>query len=125
MRERPLVLPAPTAEMWQWQLRARCRGKDSTIFFDYGNAQSNISAETDLAAARRICNACPVMQKCLDHAVASNESFGVWGGLTPEERASHRWRVRAISATWEQALQRNEHRTSVLLHELTTVTNVG
>ena len=35
--------------------------------------------------AKSICGGCPVKQKCLAWAVA-NESFGIWGGTTPEER---------------------------------------
>lgn len=36
--------------------------------------------------AKAICQGCPVRQVCLDHAVATREPFGIWGGLTEQER---------------------------------------
>jgi WhiB family redox-sensing transcriptional regulator len=37
-------------------------------------------------AAKKICTACPIRTECLEHALAVPENFGVWGGLTEEER---------------------------------------
>ena len=42
--------------------------------------------DDDYTAARRICNACPVIDACRDYALAAREPFGMWGGLTPTER---------------------------------------
>ena len=36
--------------------------------------------------ARLVCQACPVRQECLDYALDENIGYGMWGGLTPEER---------------------------------------
>ncbi|TKK84660.1 hypothetical protein FDA94_29030 [Herbidospora galbida] len=53
-----------------------------------------------------ICNGtwdgvvCPTRDKCLEYAAVNNESDGVWGGKTPEERhamrqeVKHRYRLR-------------------------------
>ena len=38
------------------------------------------------AAAKEVCSGCPVMTACRDHALAIREPFGVWGGLTEDER---------------------------------------
>lgn len=38
--------------------------------------------------AKAICSGCLVRSKCLDEALSRNESFGVWGGLDPDERRS-------------------------------------
>lgn len=38
------------------------------------------------AHARKICDTCLVKQECLKEALAMSESFGMWGGLTPQER---------------------------------------
>lgn len=37
-------------------------------------------------AARRLCQLCPAQQPCLEWALAHDERFGVWGGLSPDER---------------------------------------
>lgn len=52
-------------------------------------------ATLELRMAQEICRQCPVRQECLDFAVANNEQYGVWGGLTPLER---RPLVRALKA---------------------------
>jgi hypothetical protein len=38
------------------------------------------------ARAKRVCAACPLRLPCLAVALARNEQFGVWGGLTETER---------------------------------------
>lgn len=36
------------------------------------------------AIAKTICNVCPVWQECLD--IGIKEVYGVWGGLSPQDR---------------------------------------
>ena len=36
--------------------------------------------------AKSICAACPVRQRCLEYAIAADERYGIWGGLTKDER---------------------------------------
>lgn len=36
--------------------------------------------------AKSMCVMCPVRIECRDYAVARNERFGVWGGLSEQER---------------------------------------
>lgn len=43
-----------------------------------------------IAAAKNNCHQCPVVVECLDQALANNEKFGVWGGLTTTERDDFR-----------------------------------
>jgi WhiB family redox-sensing transcriptional regulator len=38
------------------------------------------------AAAKSVCEGCPVRAECLEYAVARNERFGVWGGRSERER---------------------------------------
>jgi hypothetical protein len=33
-----------------------------------------------------VCDSCPVAEQCLAHAIEHNETSGMWGGWTPEER---------------------------------------
>jgi WhiB family redox-sensing transcriptional regulator len=36
--------------------------------------------------AKQICSECFVRDQCLESALESHETFGVWGGTTPRER---------------------------------------
>ena len=38
----------------------------------------------DIAQAKEACGFCPVRTECAE--LGKNEEFGVWGGMTPEER---------------------------------------
>jgi len=36
--------------------------------------------------AKAVCATCPVRVECLDHAIATHERWGLWGGMTERER---------------------------------------
>lgn len=36
--------------------------------------------------AKTICGGCPLLAACRDEALSNREQWGIWGGLTPEER---------------------------------------
>ena len=36
--------------------------------------------------AKQVCASCPVRAECLEHAITLDERYGVWGGLTQDER---------------------------------------
>ena len=36
--------------------------------------------------AKRICLGCEVRDACLEYALANDERFGIWGGLSERER---------------------------------------
>jgi WhiB family transcriptional regulator, redox-sensing transcriptional regulator len=57
---------------------AACAEVDTELFFT-DSATSN-------ELAKNICAVCPVRVACLERAVANNEQYGVFGGLTPKER---------------------------------------
>jgi WhiB family transcriptional regulator, redox-sensing transcriptional regulator len=105
-------LPGPNADLWDWQLRGLCRGKDSSLFFhpegERGAARS--SRET---AAKEICMNCPVQIPCANHALKVREPYGVWGGMTEEEREEHHARQKALAraqAAREKAARAQQER---------------
>jgi WhiB family redox-sensing transcriptional regulator len=63
-----------------WRDKGRCRGVDPEIFYPPEDD------EEAAAPAKAICEACPVREACLEHAIARREHLGVWGGLTERER---------------------------------------
>lgn len=78
-------LPVPVTESYEWQADAACRGMDSAVFF-HPSGERGVTRARRAAQAKAICADCPVLPRCRDHALASREPFGVWGGLTEEER---------------------------------------
>src|SRR4051812_1063202 len=66
-----------------WAAEAACRGTDPDEWIDDGPGQPT-------GVARAICAACPARAACLAHALAHDEPWGMWGGLTTRERVAHR-----------------------------------
>jgi WhiB family redox-sensing transcriptional regulator len=78
-------LPVPLQEAYEWQYDAACTGVDESVFFS-PDAERGPSRRAREAAAKALCAVCPVVQQCLDHALAVREPYGVWGGLSISER---------------------------------------
>jgi len=62
----------------QWQERALCAQTDPEAFFPEKGGSTR--------EAKRICLGCEVKDACLDYALAHDERFGIWGGLSERER---------------------------------------
>ena len=78
-------LPGPNADFWDWQLDAACRGSDVAAFF-HPEGERGPSRVAREQAAKAICAACPVRTLCAEHALEVREPYGVWGGLSEEDR---------------------------------------
>ena len=78
-------LPGAFDHRWDWQLHALCRGLDTSVFFHPTGERGNAHDERE-ERARRICHECPVREACLQYALDTREPYGVWGGLTEDER---------------------------------------
>ena len=48
------------------------------------------------AQAKRVCRACDVRDECLEYALANDERFGIWGGLSEHERRKMKKRGRIV-----------------------------
>ncbi|GAY09971.1 sporulation regulatory protein WhiB [Pseudonocardia sp. N23] len=71
------VLDAADAEP-DWQERALCAQTDPEAFFPEKGGSTR--------EAKRICSGCEVRAECLEYALAQDERFGIWGGLSERER---------------------------------------
>ncbi|HZZ96356.1 MAG TPA: WhiB family transcriptional regulator [Jatrophihabitantaceae bacterium] len=80
-------LPAPREGDWDWQVNAKCRGLDTANFYHPENERGPSRAHREMQA-KAVCAQCPVIQNCLRWALAAREPYGVWGGLSAEERES-------------------------------------
>lgn len=78
-------LPGPNADFWEWQLQGRCRDLGSELFFHPEGERGASRAARD-RAAKAICATCPVLARCAAHALAVHEPYGVWGGMSEDDR---------------------------------------
>ena len=75
-------------ETWtnDWQLRAACRGEDSSYFFAPSYFEKRREKDAREAVAKEICFRCPVLEVCREYALDVREGHGIWGGLNEMER---------------------------------------
>lgn len=62
-----------------WRQAAACKGRDTEMFYPAVGYPGP-------AAAKAVCHGCAIRSQCLEYALANGERFGVWGGLSPQER---------------------------------------
>jgi len=75
----------PVRHDWTWQSMAACRGMDTAIFYHPENERGPTRHRRDWEA-KRICRRCRVVGPCLQWALETREPYGVWGGMSVEER---------------------------------------
>jgi WhiB family transcriptional regulator, redox-sensing transcriptional regulator len=61
---------------------ALCKGQDPSLWFPLRGGSMD--------PAKAVCRDCPARVGCLDWAVQADERAGVWGGISPDERAQLR-----------------------------------
>lgn len=72
-------------ESLRWQERGACSDVDTDVF--YVGPERGPTLVALEARAKTICASCPVIQQCREYALRNREPYGIWGGLTPKERA--------------------------------------
>jgi len=78
-------LPGPVMDLWEWQFEGACRDADETLFF-HPEGERGVARMARDRAAKAVCAECPVRRECARHALQVREPYGVWGGLSEEER---------------------------------------
>src|SRR5512144_533003 len=61
-----------------WQERSLCAQTDPEAFFPEKGGSTR--------EAKKVCVGCEVRSECLEYALANDERFGSWGGLSERER---------------------------------------
>jgi WhiB family redox-sensing transcriptional regulator len=84
--ESVVALDEEDGQEQDWQERALCAQTDPEAFFPEKGGSTR--------EAKRICSGCEVRAECLEYALAHDERFGIWGGLSERERRRLR---RAVS----------------------------
>ena len=82
---------------WMNNPHLPCRDVDIAVFFPKGKDESRPAGVYQQAIA--ICADCPARQACLEYALRLNETDGVWGGRSPEQRRRMRGRYMAANRT--------------------------
>lgn len=67
-----------------WVSYGACRSANNEWFFRQ-RAES-------IADALAVCETCPVVEWCLEYAIATNQQIGVWGGMSGRQRSTVRRR---------------------------------
>lgn len=80
--------PGPVADLWEWQFEGACRTSSPEVFFHPEGERGPARRRRD-ARAKEVCGTCPVLAQCREHALAAREPYGVWGGMTEDERTAY------------------------------------
>ncbi|HJA61759.1 WhiB family transcriptional regulator [Brevibacterium sp. SMBL_HHYL_HB1] len=73
-----LLLGAADDGELAWQDQALCAQTDPEAFFPEKGGSTR--------EAKRVCASCEVRSECLEYALANDERFGIWGGMSERER---------------------------------------
>jgi WhiB family transcriptional regulator, redox-sensing transcriptional regulator len=82
-----------TAE--NWRSSGACRSADPDLFFP---VPGKGWADKQIARAKMVCAGCGVRRHCLEFAMAHDQTYGIWGGTTAEDRKRDRRRRRRKAA---------------------------
>ncbi len=78
-------LPRPIASEWEWQQDAACRDLPTEMFF-HPDGERGPRRKNRENAAKAVCASCPVIQACRKQALSLQEPYGIWGGLSEDDR---------------------------------------
>jgi len=85
------LMPAEDAGDLNWRDAALCAQADPETFFPEKGGSTR--------PAKQVCARCPVKAECLEYALATDQGFGVWGGMSERERRRLTGRRSANTAT--------------------------
>lgn len=67
-----------------WIVDALCSQVDTDLFFPEKGGSTK--------EAKSVCARCEVREECLNYAMANDERFGIWGGMSAPDRRRRRSR---------------------------------
>jgi WhiB family redox-sensing transcriptional regulator len=91
--QEPVRLPSlsstaqPVEEEWRYD--AACAGMEHDLFFPVGQGAD---ALIQTRQAKDVCDRCQVRDACLTFAIDTDQTDGVWGGLSETERRAFKRR---------------------------------
>ena len=85
VRKDPAIADGADDNPLGWQSDSLCAQTDPEAFFPEKGGSTR--------DAKKICASCEVRPQCLQYALANDERFGIWGGLSERERRKLRKRA--------------------------------
>jgi WhiB family transcriptional regulator, redox-sensing transcriptional regulator len=76
------IKAAPASER-NWRPLAACQSADPELFFPISSTGKSLE---QAAEAKAVCARCLVRRQCLAFALRTRQVYGIWGGLTEDER---------------------------------------
>lgn len=79
-----------------WMAGAACANAGPDLWFAPEHPRGPLTSEqirndrARVVAAKAVCRACPAQSDCLTHALRHDIRWGIWGGLTVDERKKAR-----------------------------------
>lgn len=73
------------SDEWEWQHEGLCRTRSPELFFHPDGERGAVKRARE-TRAKALCFECPVIEECRAHALRVPEPYGVWGGLSVDER---------------------------------------
>lgn len=70
-----------------WYEQGACREADDTLFFHPDGETGSAKAQR-INQAKAVCHGCDAILACRTYALKKREGYGIWGGLSEDERAA-------------------------------------
>jgi WhiB family redox-sensing transcriptional regulator len=97
--KRPPRLTSVPRPPEQWKARGACNGAaDPDAWFPEFGTTGRLDRDERTLAALRTCGGCFVRFECLRYAMENNERYGIWGGMTEQQRTTLRRQARRRGA---------------------------
>lgn len=71
-------------QRWSWADAGACADLPD-LFYNSDDDPKGLRRRKE-ESAKRICQRCPVLETCREYAMVNGELYGVWGGLSENER---------------------------------------
>ena len=97
------VLDARSLILMTWRNQSACLDEEPELFFPIGNTGL---ALVQIEEGKAVCRRCEVIEACLSWAIQSDQTAGVWGGMSEDERTALKRRD-ARSRRADQAAHRH------------------
>ena len=76
---------ATATSLGKWWRDGACPFYGPNLFFGQ-ECESTAARIRRERAAKSICDTCPVTAHCRNHALRTGKRFGIWGGMSEQER---------------------------------------